>query len=120
MLLKGTHLPFVGIIWVFEHLDMYRKRDSGPTSFSGPQTPTASKRPQRLAVNSPRLLRADPQATSNATSRAQSTSRPQIGAGQVEPDAQLKTLVINLTAQVEALTAIVSQLQEQRDASEVA
>jgi len=120
VLLKGTHLPFVGIIWVFEHLDMYRKRDPGPTSFSGPQTPTASKRPQRLAVNSPRLLRADPQATSNATSRAQSTSRPQIGAGQAEPDAQLKTLVINLTAQVEALTAIVSQLQEQRDASEVA
>ncbi|KAF3035197.1 hypothetical protein E8E12_001158 [Didymella heteroderae] len=37
-----------------------------------------------------------------------------------EPEAQLRTLVINLTAQVEALTVIVSQLQEQREASEVA
>lgn len=120
MLLKATHLPVVGVIWVFEHLDMYRRRDSGPLSFSGPQTPTSSKRPQRLAVNSPRLLRADLQATSNNASRAHSTSRAQMSVGQAEPDAQLKALVINLTAQVEALTAIVSQLQEQRGASEVA
>ena len=99
---------------------MYRKRDVGPMSFSGPQTPTAARKPPRLAVNSPRLLRADAQATSSTAARAQSTGRPQSSAGQVEPDAQLRTLVINLTAQVEALTAIVSQLQEQREASEVA
>ncbi len=120
MLLKATHLPFVGAIWAYEHLDMYRKRDLGPLSFSGPQTPTVPKRPSRLAVNSPRLLRADTHATTSVAARAQSTGRTQPGAGQVELDAQLRTLVINLTAQVEALTATVSRLQEQREASEVA
>lgn len=120
MLLKATHLPFVGVIWAYEHFDVYRKRDSGPMSFSGPQTPTTAKRPPRLAVNSPRLLRADTQATSASTARAHSTGRSQSGTGQAEPDAQLRTLVINLTVQVEALTAVISQLQEQREASEVA
>jgi hypothetical protein len=120
VLLKATHLPFVGAIWAFEHLDVYRKRDSGPMSFSGPQTPTAAKRPPRLAVNSPRLLRADTQVISTSAVRAHSTGRSQSATGQGEPNAQLRTLVINLTAQVEALTAIVSQLQEQREASEVA
>lgn len=89
-------------------------------SFSGPQTPTATKRPARLAVNSPRLLRADTQATSSNAARTQSTGRSQPGAAQVEPDAQLRALVINLTTQVEALSAIVSRLQEQREPSAVA
>ncbi|KAJ8116940.1 hypothetical protein OPT61_g1742 [Boeremia exigua] len=120
VLLKATHLPFVGVIWAYEHLDMYRKGDSGPVSFSGPQTPTATKRHLRLAVNSPRLLRADIRPNSGTAARAQSTGRAQPSAEQVEPDAQLRTLVVNLTAQVEALTAIVSQLQEQHNASEVA
>lgn len=52
--------------------------------------------------------------------RAQTTGRSEAETGLAEPDAQLRTLVINLTAQVEALTAVVSQLQEQRAASEVA
>ncbi|KAH6614219.1 hypothetical protein C7974DRAFT_72915 [Boeremia exigua] len=120
VLLKATHLPFVGVIWAYEHLDVYRKRDLGPMSFSGPQTPTATKRPARLAVNSPRLLRADTQATSSNAARTQSTGRSQPGAAQVEPDAQLRALVINLTTQVEALSAIVSRLQEQREPSAVA
>ena len=119
MLLKATHLPFVGVIWAFEQLDVYRKRDLGPVSFSGPQTPTAARRPPRLAVNSPHLFRADAQATASTGARAQSTGWVQPGTGLAEPDVQLRTLVINLTAQVEALTAIVSQLQEQREASEV-
>lgn len=110
----------MGVIWVYEHLDVYRKRDLGPMSFSGPQTHTGAKRPPRLAVNSPRLLRADTQATSSNAGRVQLTSQPHPGTGPTEPDAQLRTLVINLTAQVEALTAIVSQLQEQREPSEVA
>lgn len=122
VLLKATHLPFVGVIWAFEHFDFYRKRESGPVSFSGPQTPTVAKRPPRLAVNSPRLFRADTQAasTSVAGTGAHSTGRSQSATGQAEPEAQLRSLVINLAAQVEALTAIVSQLQEQREASEVA
>ncbi len=89
-------------------------------SFSGPQTPTVAKRPPRLAVNSPRLLRADTQITSGAPGRAQPAGQSQSVAGLEGPDAQLRSLVINLTAQVEALTAVVSQLQEQREASEVA
>ncbi|UPX18983.1 uncharacterized protein EKO05_0009263 [Ascochyta rabiei] len=120
VLLKATHLPFVGIIWAYEQLDVYRKRDVGLMSFSGPQTPTVTKRPPRLAVNSPRLLRADTQATSSTAGRAQFTGLPQSETGLADPDAQLRTLVINLTTQVDALTAIVCQLQEQREASEVA
>lgn len=120
VLLKATHLPFVGVIWAYEQLDVYRKRDLGPMSFSGPQTPTVTKRTSRLAVNSPRLLRANAQATPSAAARAQSTGRTQSGAGPIEPNAQLRTLVINLTAQVEALTAIVSRLEEEREANEVA
>lgn len=120
MLLKATHLPFVGVIWAFEHFDMYQKRQPGPMSFSGPQTPTAARRPPRLAVNSPGLFRSDAQATSASVAAAHSTGRSQSATGQVEPEAQLRTLVINLTAQVEALTAVVSQLQEQREAGEVA
>lgn len=120
MLLKATHLPIVALIWAYEQLDVYRKRGTGPISFSGPQTPTPAKRPSRLAVNSPRLLRADTPATPNTPARAQSTNRLQPGTGQVEPDAQLRALVINLTAQVEALTAVVSRLQEHREMSEVA
>jgi hypothetical protein len=37
--------------------------------------------------------------------------------GQGEPDAQLKTLVLKLTRQVEQLTEVVLQLQEQREAT---
>jgi hypothetical protein len=37
--------------------------------------------------------------------------------GPSEPDAQLKTLVLKLTRQVEQLTEVVSQLQEQREAT---
>jgi hypothetical protein len=110
----------VGVIWAYENLDVYRKRSTGPMSFSGPQTPTVAKRPPRLAVNSPRLLRADTQATPSSAGRARFTGRPQPNTGPAEPDAQLRTLVINLTAQVEALTVVVSQLQEQREPSEVA
>ena len=120
MLLKATHLPFVAVIWAYEHLDVYRKRDAGPISFSGPQTPVVTKRASRLAVNSPRLLRADNPATVSTAARVQSTGRLQPGTGQLEPDAQLRALVINLTAQVEALTATVSRLHEHREASEVA
>ena len=120
MLLKATHLPFVGVIWAFEHFDMYRKPRPGPMSFSGPQTPAAAKRPPRRSVNSPDLFRSDNQATSTSVAAAHSTGRSQPATGQAEPEAQLRTLVINLSAQVEALTAIVSQLQQQREADEVA
>jgi hypothetical protein len=40
--------------------------------------------------------------------------------GPTEPDPQLKTLVLKLTRQVEQLTEMVSQLQEQREATTAA
>ncbi|KAF1943035.1 hypothetical protein EJ02DRAFT_152406 [Clathrospora elynae] len=115
VLLKATHLPFVGAIWIYEQLADARKRDTNMTSLSGPQAPPLSKGPVRLPVNSPRLQRADAQFAPNTLARAHPTNRPQ--ARVAEPDAQLKTLVLKLSTQVEELTMMVSQLQEQREAS---
>ena len=120
MLLKATHLPFVGAIWCYEQLVDARKRDSRAVSFNGPQMPLPSKKGLRLAVNTPRLLMADPQATPNSPGRMQQASRPHTRVGPTEPDPQLKTLVLKLTRQVEQLTEMVSQLQEQREATTAA
>lgn len=119
VLLKATHLPFVGAIWAYEQLaDAHaRKRERDVQSFSGPETYVPSKRLSRLPVNSPRLLLAHPPVTPTSQGRMQHMSRPHTRAGIVEPDAQLKTLVLKLSTQVEELTAMVSQLQEQREAS---
>lgn len=117
ILLKATHSPFVMLIWAYEHFADARKRDAGVKSFSGPQTPLPSKRPPRLAVNTPRLLLADSQAAPNSPGKMQQASRPHTRAGPTEPETQLKTLVLKLTAKVDELTAMVSQLQEQREAT---
>jgi len=54
----------------------------------------------------------------NTLGRVQHSSRPpHTRTGVVESDAQLKTLVAKLSIQVEELTAMVSQLQEHRQAS---
>lgn len=71
------------------------------------------KRPPRLPINSPRLLMAD-------MPRTHHLNRPQTRTGLPESDAQLKTLVLKLCAQVEDLTTMVSQLSEQREASTAA
>lgn len=107
MLLKATHLPFVGAIWLYEQLADSRKHDPRLMSFSGPQTPTPSRRPPRLPINSPRLLMAD------GPGRGQVLQRPQTKAGLTDSDAQLRNLVLKLSTQVEELTAMVSQLSEQ-------
>ena len=123
VLLKATHLPFVAAIWAYEQLADARKRDSKMMSFSGPgpQTPLPSKKPPRLAVNTPRLLLADSHAAPNSPGRMQQASRPHTRVGQVDPETQLRTLVLKLTSQVEQLTDMVSQLQEQqREAKTVA
>jgi hypothetical protein len=113
VLLKATHLPLVVAIWAYEQLVNARKHSPGVMSYSGPQTPT-SKKPPRLPVNSPRLLMAD---APNPLGRVHHASRSHPRAGLTEPDAQLKTLVLKLSTQVEELTAMVSQLHEQREAS---
>jgi hypothetical protein len=115
VLLKATHLPFVGAIWLYEQLADARKRDSRLMSFSGPQTPTPSKRPPRLPINSPRLLMADAQV--HTPGKGSHVYRPHAKAGLTDTDAQLKTLVLKLSTQVEELTAMVSQLSEHREAN---
>ncbi|KAH7398431.1 hypothetical protein BKA66DRAFT_545998 [Pyrenochaeta sp. MPI-SDFR-AT-0127] len=117
VLLKATHLPFVGAIWAYEQLADARKREPMQMSLSGPQTPVPSKRPPRLPVNSPRLLLADGQAAPNTPGRAHHANRPHASTGPSESDDQLKTLVLRLTTQVEELTVMVSHLQGQREAS---
>ncbi|KAL1798676.1 hypothetical protein ACET3X_002713 [Alternaria dauci] len=112
VLLKATHLPLVSAIWAFEQLTDTRNNNVKVTSLSGPQTPTLPKKAFRLPVNSPRLLMAD---APNTLGRR--LHKPQAPAGFTETDAQLKTLVLKLSTQVEELTAMVSQAQQQREAS---
>lgn len=114
VMLKATHLPLVFLIWAFERLSEARSRNAKVTSFSGPQSPALTRRAPRLPVNSPRLLMAS---KPNTLGRVQHSSRPHTQTGFVESDAQLKTLVAKLSTQVEELTAMVSQLQEHRQAS---
>jgi len=112
VLLKATHLPLVFAIWAYEQLTDTRNLDVKVTSFSGPQTPTPPKKALRLPVNSPRLLMAEA-----PNSFARKPQKPQARAGSTETDAPLKALVLKLSTQVEELTAMVSQLQQQREAS---
>jgi hypothetical protein len=114
VLLKATHVPFVAAIWAYEQIADARKRNSSMMSYSGPQTPLPSKKPPRLAVNTPRLLLADSHAMPESPGRMQQVSRSHNRVGQVEPEVQLKTLVLKLTSQVEQLTEMMSQLQEQQ------
>ncbi|KAF2188231.1 hypothetical protein K469DRAFT_703705 [Zopfia rhizophila CBS 207.26] len=124
VLLKATHLPFVGAIWAYEEFIAVRKRNSGVASISGPETSTAKRLHLRSSLNSPRPLTADFQASSegngNTPSRPHPASRPHTRAGPSESDAQLKSLVSKLTSQVEQLTAMVSELQEKWEASRAA
>jgi hypothetical protein len=116
VLLKATHLPLVLAIWAYEQLADARNHKSNVLSFSGPQTPLL-KKPPRLAVNTPRLLMADSQVAANSPGKMHHTNRSHIRVGLTEPDLQLKTLVLKLTTQVDELKVMVSQLQEQREAS---
>jgi hypothetical protein len=122
VLLKATHLPFIAAIWAYEHFSG-EERTSGAVSMSGPETPGAPNRRLRPSLNPRRVLTtafAAPGEGNGLTSgRYHNTQRPQTRSGPSEPDPQLKPLVLKLTAQVEQLTAMVSQLQE-REASKAA
>jgi hypothetical protein len=63
---------------------------------------------------------ADSQAAPNSPGKPQQANWPPTKAGPSEPETQLKALVLKLTRQVEQLTEVVSQLQEQREASAAA
>ncbi|KAF2708796.1 hypothetical protein K504DRAFT_468024 [Pleomassaria siparia CBS 279.74] len=115
VLLKATHLPWVGAIWVYEHF-CPSKRGSGVGTIGGPETST-SKRGLRASINPPRPLTSGLQSSGGGNGRMHGNNRPQTRGGPSDSDPQLKSLVVKLTSQVEQLTTMVSQLQEQREAS---
>jgi len=111
VLLKATHIPFVAAIWAYEHF-VTSGRSSGAGTISGPETP-AAKRPPQLSIVPPRPFAAGFQTSTGGNGRT--TNRPQTRGGPSDTDPQLKSLVLKLTSQVDQLTAMVSQLQEQRE-----
>lgn len=118
MILKATHLPFVGAIWAYEEVFSSQRPKSGMLSMSGPETPRTRKGFFRSSIQPARSLAAGFRAS---TSDGHAPSRrPVSDRTQVEPtdsDPQLRALVFKLTTQVEELSSMVSQLQEQREAS---
>ncbi|KAH7116085.1 hypothetical protein B0J11DRAFT_117124 [Dendryphion nanum] len=118
ILLKGTHAPFIAAIWAYEHFA--GRGTAGGVSISGPETPTPTKGPVRYSLNPPRALPGSIQTSAEGnegtSGRLHSGSRPQTRGSPSDGDPQLKALVLKLSAQVEQLTAVVLQLQEQREA----
>jgi hypothetical protein len=114
-------MPFVAAIWAYEQLAISRKYDSG-LSMSGPEIQTSSKRPFRALFQPARS--SVPQTATESNGRTSGSThainRPQTGDATYEDEPQLKSLVLKLTARVEELTNMVSQLQEVREASVVA
>lgn len=120
MLLKATHLPFVAAIWAYEQLVISRK---SMLSLSGPETPTVNGRTPRPSIQPARSL-AGFQASADGGGRilgkTHQANRPHTRVGVSNAEPQLKSLVMKLSAQVEELTSIVSQLREEREANTVA
>lgn len=91
---------------------------------TGPETPRMRRGFFRSSVLPAQSLAAGYRASSgrgnNSPGTAPESYPPRPRDGPAEPDQQLKTLVSKLSMQVEELTSIVSQLQEQRGASVVA
>ncbi|KAF2451365.1 hypothetical protein P171DRAFT_515399 [Karstenula rhodostoma CBS 690.94] len=120
-ILKATHLPFVGAIWTYEQLFSSQGRNSGALSTPGPETPRMRKGFFRSSIQPAQSLVAGIRASSggndHSPGRAPEPSPPWPRDGPADPDQPLKMLVFKLSMQVEELTSIVSQLQEQREAS---
>lgn len=90
---------------------------------SGPETPTMSGRNHRPCIQPAWSLagfQAPAEGNGRTPGRTHQASRPQTGSGPPDADPQLRSLVLKLTAQVEVLTNMVSQLQEQREANTAA
>ncbi|PVI03155.1 hypothetical protein DM02DRAFT_612394 [Periconia macrospinosa] len=127
-LLKATHLPFVAAIWIYEKTMLGPRTPQSALSMSGPEARSVSKRLLRPSHQLARSLTARPAVDDwdchvHASGSMHSTSRPQtrhVGSGPAEVDPQLQSLVVKLTAQVEELTTVVSQLREQREAGTAA
>jgi hypothetical protein len=126
MLLKGTHFPYVAAIWAYEHgHDYWADRAQTPAttlSMGGPETSPFKKRPPpNSSFSSPRALAAatgvQASLDGHHPGRSSSGFRPHTATGTSEGDAQLKSLVINLSSQVEQLTAMIGHLQGQQAAA---
>lgn len=123
MLLKATHMPFIAAIWAYEHF-AGQKQNSGVVSISGPETPGNFTRTVRPWLNPSGPSKAGFPAFGEGNGLSQGrlhlAHRPHTRAGPSETEVQLKPLVLKLTAQVEELTAMVSQLQKQSEAGKAA
>ncbi|KAL5390601.1 hypothetical protein DPSP01_001676 [Paraphaeosphaeria sporulosa] len=121
VILKATHLPFVGAIWTYEQLFSSQGRNSGALSMTGPEAARIRKGFFRSSIQPAQSLAAGFRASSGGSNgssgRAPEFCPPRARDGPTDPDQQLKILVSKLSMQVEELTSIVSQLQEQREAT---
>ncbi|KAF2203191.1 hypothetical protein GQ43DRAFT_470203 [Delitschia confertaspora ATCC 74209] len=115
ILLKATHAPFVGAIWLYEVLRTRNQKGSA-ASISGPETPVVRKRAfMKTSLTSPRPLtgfQGSLDGSANTPGRSAASMRVQTTSSS-ESDAQLKSLILKLTVQVEQLTGVVAQLQAQ-------
>lgn len=129
VLLRLTHIPFVAAIWVYEHGYSYFMnrsigRASRVSSMGGPAPSPMMKRPPlKSSVNSPRPLApatgVQASLDENLPGRSPIGSRHHTATVSSESDAQVRSLVLKLSSQVEQLTAMISQLQGQRDAEDI-
>ncbi|KAF2658753.1 hypothetical protein K491DRAFT_244882 [Lophiostoma macrostomum CBS 122681] len=121
VLLRATHLPFVGAIWAYEYF-AGQTRNLTAMSIGGPDTPTTPKRLLRSSIHPLRPATAGYPASAEGTAttpgRTHYATRPQTRAGQSESEPQLRAAVVTLAAQVEQLTAIVSKLQQQQQSQQ--
>ena len=119
ILLKATHAPFVAAIWLYEQMFISQRFNSGMLSMGGPDTPMR-KGLFRSSIHPARPLTAGLRTSNDKNGCPGKTpvhDRTQHTAEQADPDPQLRVLISRLTMQVEELTSIVSQLQEQREAN---
>lgn len=116
-LLKATHFPFVAAIWAYEKVMASSSKFQSGLSMSGPESlPAINKRlfrPSHQLSSMTRPTTGDP----NGRNPPASTMHHQTESSLTELEPQLKSLVMKLTAQVDHLTTVVSQLQEQREAT---
>lgn len=129
VLLRLTHIPFVATIWVYEHGYSYFMnhsigRASRVSSMGGPEpSPTMKRPPLKSSLNSPRPLApatgVQASLDENLPGRSPIGSRHHTATVSSESDAQVRSLVLKLSSQVEQLTAMISQLQGQRDAEDI-
>ncbi|KAJ9644571.1 hypothetical protein H2199_003534 [Coniosporium tulheliwenetii] len=122
MLLKATHLPHVGAIWIYENGRQYLAerhiaRDSVVSSMGGPQSATtkgAMKRTTlRASLKAPRLLvpatLVQASLDGGSPTGGSPLHRRRVTGESYESNEDLRSLVIRLSSQVSELTAMIAQ-----------